>query len=86
MLAAEDSSQFQERWQNCQQSFVDEPREAVKRADELVAEMMQKVAGQFAATRDSLEKKWAKGDEVDTEDLRLALQQYRAFFNRLLAV
>jgi hypothetical protein len=86
LLAAEDSSRFEDRWRECQQSFVDEPRSAVKHADELVAEMMQKVASQFASTRDSLEKQWARGDEVSTEELRLALQQYRAFFKRLLAV
>jgi hypothetical protein len=31
-----------------------------------------------------LEKRWGQGDSVSTEDLRLALQRYRSFFDRLL--
>jgi hypothetical protein len=33
-----------------------------------------------------LRKKWRRGDNVSTEDLRVALQRYRAFFDRLLSV
>jgi hypothetical protein len=33
-----------------------------------------------------MEKQWSRGDENSTEDLRLALQQYRAFFSRLLSI
>jgi hypothetical protein len=31
-----------------------------------------------------LEKQWDRGDNVSTEDLRVALQRYRSFFDRLL--
>jgi hypothetical protein len=31
-----------------------------------------------------LEKQWDSGDNVSTEDLRIALQRYRYFFGRLL--
>jgi hypothetical protein len=31
------------------------------------------------------ESQWNGGDEGSTEDLRLALRQYRSFFDRLLA-
>jgi len=27
---------------------------------------------------------WNQGDDVSTEDLRMALQRYRSFFNRLV--
>lgn len=76
---------FRSRWEQYQQGFVDEPKAAVESADELVAEVMQTVASQFAATREALERQWDRGDEVSTEDLRLAMQHYREFFNRLLA-
>jgi len=33
-----------------------------------------------------LEKQWDRGDNVSTEDLRVALRNYRTFFQRLLAV
>jgi hypothetical protein len=85
LLGDADTGQFRERWEDCQRSFVDEPRESVKAADELVAEVMQKLAGQFAETRSSLERQWDRGDNVSTEDLRIALQRYRDFFHRLLA-
>jgi hypothetical protein len=29
---------------------------------------------------------WGRGDNVSTEDLRVALQRYRSFFSRLLSV
>ena len=86
LLAANDSQALRDRWQQCQVGFVDEPREAVKQADELVAELMQTLARQFAEAREGLERQWARGDDVSTEDLRVALQRYREFFNRLLTI
>jgi uncharacterized coiled-coil DUF342 family protein len=61
-------------------------RHAVELADSLVAETMQRLAHTFAATRENLEKQWDRGEKVTTEDLRLTLQRYRAFFDRLLSV
>jgi hypothetical protein len=40
----------------------------------------------FAQTRSDLEKQWGSGSDVSTEDLRLALQRYRSFFDRLPSV
>ena len=66
--------------------FVDEPRQAVEKADALVAGVMKRLAEVFAAERERLEKQWDRGDSVSTEELRLALRRYRAFFGRLLSV
>jgi hypothetical protein len=33
-----------------------------------------------------LEQQWDRGDDVSTEDLRIALQRYRSFFQRLLSI
>jgi hypothetical protein len=68
-----------------QTAFVDEPRHAVEEADKLVATVMQRLADGFAGERANLEKQWDRGDNVSTEDLRVALQRYRSFFDRLLA-
>jgi hypothetical protein len=46
---------------------------------------MQRLAAMFASERAGLEKRWAGGDEVSTEDLRQGLRRYRSFFERLLA-
>jgi hypothetical protein len=85
LLPAEDGQAFQSRWQDIQVRFVDEPQGAVKEADGLVAELMQRLAGSFAEERGRLETEWERGAEVSTEDLRQALQHYRSFFNRLLS-
>jgi hypothetical protein len=73
-------------WSDIQAAFVDAPREAVQRADALVANTMKQIAEVFAAERQGLEGQWDRGDNVTTEDLRVALQRYRAFFDRLLSL
>jgi hypothetical protein len=57
----------------------------VEQADQLVAELMRELAESFAQARSSLEAEWDSGEDVSTEELRLALQRYRSFFQRLLA-
>ncbi|MFJ8077133.1 hypothetical protein ACIQ7Q_25185 [Streptomyces sp. NPDC096176] len=79
--AAED---LRSRWTDIQQGFVDDPQAAVRAADELVVEVMQLLAATFAEHKEGLESQWHRGDEVATEDLRVALRQYRSFFDRLL--
>jgi hypothetical protein len=74
------------RWSDIQTGFVDEPQAAVRQADELVAVAMKRLAEGFAEQRSALEHQWDRGNDVSTEDLRLALRKYRAFFQRLLAI
>ena len=78
--------ELRSRWKEVQTAFVDEPRSAVEQADGLVASAMKRLAETFADERSKLEKQWDRGGDVSTEDLRLALQRYRTFFQRLLAV
>jgi hypothetical protein len=86
-LYHEDQAQeLRSRWSNIQAGFVDDPRIAVQQADELVATAMKRLAEVFADERSKLEHQWDHGDNISTEDLRVALQRYRSFFNRLLAV
>lgn len=75
-----------ERWRAIQADFVDDPRQAVKQADELVAELIGQLAKSFADERSRLEGQWDRGDDVSTEDMRIALRRYRSFFGRLLSV
>ena len=63
---------------------MDEPRRTVEEADKLVASVTQRLAEGFANERSGLEKQWGRGDNVSTEGLRVALQRYRSFFDRLL--
>ena len=74
------------RWKEVQTAFVDEPRKAVEEADGLVVSAMKRLAEVFRDERSRLEQQWDRGDNVSTEDLRVALQRYRSFFDRLLSV
>ena len=77
---------FRSRWGEIQTGFVDNPGGAVKQADELVAAVMKRLAEVFADERANLEQACGKGDDVSTENLRVALRRYRSFFDRLLSV
>src|SRR5215831_18511047 len=61
------------RWANVQSSFVDEPRNAVEEADQLVRMAIKQIEEGFSAERAELEKQWSRGDKVSTEDLRVCL-------------
>jgi hypothetical protein len=80
-----EQDRFEARWQEIQTTFIDDPRQTVERADQLVAELMQQLASSFAEERARLEQQWDSGDNVSTEDLRVALTRYRSFFHRLLS-
>jgi len=86
LFAGNEADDFRHRWSDIQTGFVDEPRQAVERADALVAATMKRLAEIFAHERANLEQQWARGSDVSTEDLRVSLKRYRAFFDRLLSV
>ncbi len=86
LFPSNELGELRERWNGVQAAFVDEPRKAVEQADTLVASAMKRLAEVFAEERARLEKQWDKGGDVSTEDLRLALQRYRSFFQRLLSI
>jgi hypothetical protein len=73
---------FRSQWSKLQTGFVDEPRRTVEGADKLVAAVMRRLANE----RSGLETQWDSGDNVSTEDLRIALQRYCSFFDRLLTL
>jgi hypothetical protein len=77
---------YRDSWSNIQTAFVDEPRKAVEEADELVESVLNKLSEVFARERQKLANQWERGDQVSTEDLRITLQRYRSFFDRLLNV
>jgi hypothetical protein len=86
LLSRDVTDTLQADWQSVQASFVDEPRQAVQRADELVAFAIKQIAETFARERSTLEAQWDRDGDVSTEDLRVALTKYRSFFHRLLSL
>lgn len=77
---------FRTRWLAIQSKFVDDPKASVTEADDLVTDVIEGITNSFADRRGSLEKNWNGGGDASTEDLRLALKQYRSFFDRLLSL
>jgi hypothetical protein len=85
VFSREDVDQLRPQWTAIQTKFIDEPRKSVEEADVLVASTIKRLADSFAGARANLEAQLAKGGDVSTEDLRLALRRYRSFFDRLLS-
>jgi hypothetical protein len=86
MFGSPETGDFRSRWYKIQTEFIDDPRRCVQQADQLVAETVNRLTEIFAQEREKLEREWDRGENVSTEDLRLALQRYRWFFDRLLSV
>ena len=86
LFAPEVADGFRARWDRVQIGFVDDPRQAVSQADELVAQVMANLAETFAKERAQLEGYVNGGEAASTENLRVALQRYRSFFQRLLTL
>lgn len=86
LFEGDSADKFRTRWLAIQSKFVDDPSESVKEADDLVADVIQNITRNFADRRGSLEKQWNSGGQTSTEDLRIALKQYRSFFERLLTL
>jgi len=80
------AGRFRARWDEVQIGFVDDPRQAVRQADELVAQVMKSLAETFSSERASLEDQLEQTDSASTENLRVALRRYRSFFQRLLSL
>lgn len=77
------AQKFKDQWDEVQIGFVDDPTQAVRRADELVAQVMKNLAETFAEERANVE---GQMDQGDTELMRVALRRYRSFFQRLLSL
>src|SRR6266498_3992062 len=84
-LLATDAEAVRRQFLDIQAGFVDEPRQAVEQAGELVEALHQKVLESLHAEREQLDDALA-GEEPSTEDLRVALRAYRAYVDRLLGL
>ena len=86
LFLPEVAKDFRLRWDAVQRGFVDDPGEAVRLADELVAQVMKSLAETFSNERAKLETQVDQTDKASTENLRLGLRRYRSFFERLLSL
>ncbi len=86
LVGRNDKEDFQSRWHTIQMGFVDEPHGAVENADALVAEVIDYLSKALAAERDTVNQDWMHEDNLSTEELRLALRDYRTLFNHLISI
>jgi hypothetical protein len=86
LFGERDLTDLRTRWNDVQAGFVDDPRACVQQADGLVSSAVEQLTASFSHTRSRLEEQWQRGEEASTEDLRIALKQYRDFFDRILSV
>ena len=80
------TTDFRSRWDVIQRSFVDDPQEAVRAGDDLVAQVIKSLSDSFTEQRAELEGGTNQTQKSSTENRRLALQRYRSFFERLLSI
>jgi hypothetical protein len=84
LIPPDRAESFNSRWTELKGQFVDEPRGAVRGANELVGEVLDELEELFRRQRDELEQ-GLDSEQTTTEDLRQALGRYRSFFDRLLS-
>ncbi|KQU82316.1 hypothetical protein ASC78_17090 [Variovorax sp. Root318D1] len=77
---------FRANWDAVQISFVDDPKQAVRQADQLVRQVLDDLGQTFSSERNALDGGTDTANQASTENLRLALRRYRSFFQRLLSL
>lgn len=83
LWSAETAGELRGRWQQLQLRFVDDPRGVVTEAQSLVGEAVEGLTTSLTDQQRELDG-WASGGDGETEQLRVALQRYRDFFDRIL--
>jgi hypothetical protein len=90
LLPGAETDRLRIRWREVQLGFVDDPRQAVDDAAELVSVAVDRVASllrdQVGALNDDRPSGDADGSEPDTEGLRTLMQRYHALLDRILGV
>nr|WSY55285.1 hypothetical protein OG999_37610 [Streptomyces sp. NBC_00886] len=86
LVPHDESDKFSLRLQHAVTGFVDEPRSAVEEADHVLEEVAARFTEAVTKRRDTLHGSWESSASADTEQLRLALRDYRELTERLLHI
>ena len=84
LIEPERAESYDSRWKELKGEFVDDPRRAVRGANELVGEVLDELEELFRRQRTDFEQ-GLDSEQTSTEDLRQAVIRYRSFFDRLLS-
>jgi hypothetical protein len=71
-------------WARIQSSFVDDPRGSVSQAADLVSQVTGSLVAAVQQREQALRGEWESQEGTDTERLRNALRDYRAYFELLV--
>lgn len=74
---------FRTRWREVQLRFVDDPRGAATEAEALLAGVLDALAEALAARKAEVDA-WGTIDNLDTEEMRMAIRRYRDLLDQLL--
>lgn len=74
---------FRQRWQEIQVGFVEDPANAVKRAEDLTGSILTSLTEALEERRGILDKSAQDGD---TEQLRLVIRQYREVLEGIISL
>lgn len=80
----EERADARRQWDDIETGFVDDPAGATERADDLLAETMDRLRRREDEHRDGLRATWDR-DDASTEELRTTLKRYRATLESLLS-
>ncbi|RAO51128.1 hypothetical protein ONO86_02147 [Micromonospora noduli] len=83
LLDTDTAQGFRDRWRDVQLRFVDDPQAAAGEAQSLVEEAIQALSSALAAQKNTLGG-WQDAGSADTEQLRMAVRNYRDFLDRVL--
>ncbi|TDB78623.1 MULTISPECIES: hypothetical protein [unclassified Micromonospora] len=83
LFEADAAQAFRDRWREVQLRFVDDPRAAVGEAQALVEEAIEALSAALSAQKQRIGD-WRDAGSADTEQLRVAVRQYRDFLDRVL--
>ncbi|WP_370517012.1 hypothetical protein [Streptomyces acidiscabies] len=86
LIARDECDKLELRMRHALAGFVDEPKGAVVEADQVLEELTARVTEAITRRRRTVRGAWQTGEGGDTEQLRLALRDYRELCERLLHV
>lgn len=75
---------LKQRWLETQAHILDDPREAVTRADGLMDDVLKHLNASLGVMRQSVHDQWAKDESLSTDELRTTMQRYRTLFRHIL--
>ncbi|MFE9535657.1 hypothetical protein [Streptomyces sp. NPDC006691] len=85
LLPAGERDKLSVRLQQAVNNFIDSPRHAVEEADGTFDEIVSRLNGALGERQRALRANWQSPDtQAETEDLRVALQEYREITEQLL--